>query len=115
MLPAAAQGIIATECRADDIEVRALLLRINHTDSMLRAVAEREMLLELDGSCRTAIAGLSEIRGDTLYLRGEVYAEDGSERQAYEAEAPVHLAEALGREVGAVLEVRSRHLLKKAG
>lgn len=111
MLPAAAQGIIATECRADDTKVRELLNRINHRESMLRATCERAMLLRLDGSCRTAIAGLSEIRGDTIHLRAEVLAQDGSEAHSHEAVAALGDAEKLGIEVGNYLKEKAGHLL----
>jgi hydroxymethylbilane synthase len=112
MLPAAAQGIIATECRADDAEIRTMLATINHAATMTRALCERAMLLTLDGSCRTAIAGLSEIEGDRIHLRAEVLAEDGSEHHTYEAHDSVSHAEQLGVRVGEALKATAHHLLK---
>jgi hydroxymethylbilane synthase len=112
MLPAAAQGIIATECRADATAVRELLTRINHRETMARAICERAMLRTLDGSCRTAIAGLSEIHGDSIRLRAEVLAEDGSEHHTYTADASIADAEQLGITVGDHLKSVAEHLLK---
>ncbi|MBN8543449.1 MAG: hydroxymethylbilane synthase [Alphaproteobacteria bacterium] len=113
MLPAAAQGIIATECRADNRVVRECLAQINHAETMTRATCERAMLLTLDGSCRTAIAGLSTIEGGTIHLRAQVLAEDGSEQHSYHSEAALSDAEALGNHVGEVLAQRAGHLLKR--
>ncbi len=44
----------------------------------LRIGAERAFLKRLDGSCQTPIAGLAEIIGDGLTLRGEILRPDGS-------------------------------------
>ncbi|MFZ4125306.1 MAG: hydroxymethylbilane synthase [Rickettsiales bacterium] len=112
MLPAAAQGIIATECRAEDTIVREILAHTNHAETMTRAICERAMLLTLDGSCRTAIAGLSTIESGTIHLRAQVLAEDGSEHYTYHNDAPLSDAEALGNRVGNHLKSVAGHLLK---
>jgi hydroxymethylbilane synthase len=112
MLPAAAQGIIAIECRADDTELRALLSRISHAESFTCANAERAMLARLDGSCRTPIAGLAECHGDKIFLRAEVIAPDGSIRYQEEAEAARTDAARLGDEIGAKLRASAGHLLE---
>lgn len=112
MLPAAAQGIIATECRADDARVRELLAQINHAKTMLRAVCERAMLRALDGSCRTAIAGLSTIDGDKIHLHAQVLAEDGCEHYNYALSDNTSNAEQLGITVGNHLKSVAGHLLK---
>ena len=77
MLPAVAQGAIGIECRADDADVRGLLDRINHAATMTAITAERAFLAVLDGSCRTPIAALAELDGETLRLRGLVASPDG--------------------------------------
>jgi len=79
MLPAVAQGAIGVERRADDDLVAALLAAIHHAESGLRVTAERAFLARLDGSCETPIAGLCEIAGDRLRLRGEILRPDGSD------------------------------------
>ncbi len=45
----------------------------------MRLAAERTLLAELDGSCQTPIAGLAELDGQKMRLRGEVIRPDGSE------------------------------------
>ena len=78
MLPAVAQGAIGIACRSNDARTRELLQALN--DESTAAVAcERAFLGELDGSCRTPIAGLAEISGDALRCRGLVLNPEGSE------------------------------------
>lgn len=80
MLPAPSQGAVGLEVRAEDHHVRALISTVNH-DATCRCVeAERELLAELGGDCRSPIAALATIEaGGTMRLRGEIYAVDGSD------------------------------------
>ncbi|MEM6409402.1 MAG: hydroxymethylbilane synthase [Pseudomonadota bacterium] len=79
MLPAIAQGAIGIERRADDTRVADMLAAIHHGPTGDRLRAERSFLAELDGSCETPIAGLAELDGGTMRLRGEVLRPDGTE------------------------------------
>ena len=73
---------------------------------MATLIAERAFLAELEGSCRTPIAGLARLEGGRLWLTGEVLRADGSERFDVAAEgAPVD-AERLGRDAGRDLAAR---------
>ncbi|MEM6635686.1 MAG: hydroxymethylbilane synthase [Pseudomonadota bacterium] len=99
MLPAVAQGAIGIERRADDTATAELLAAIHHRETGLRLAAERAYLAELDGSCETPIAGLAEIDGGDIWLRGEVIRPDGSNAVAAEARGPVEDGAALGRSV----------------
>ncbi|MEY8827942.1 hydroxymethylbilane synthase [Sedimentitalea sp. XS_ASV28] len=80
MLPAVAQGAIGIERRTFDTRTAEMLAAIHDTPTGQRLAAERAFLAALDGSCETPIAGLAELDGDTLRLRGEVLRPDGSER-----------------------------------
>ncbi|MGJ8615510.1 MAG: hydroxymethylbilane synthase [Sulfitobacter sp.] len=79
MLPAVAQGAIGIERRGDDMRAADMLAAIHDRQTGDRLAAERAFLAELDGSCETPIAGLAELDGGTLRLRGEVLRPDGSE------------------------------------
>ncbi|MGR3705441.1 hydroxymethylbilane synthase [Sulfitobacter sp.] len=79
MLPAVAQGAIGIERRVDDMRAAEMLEAIHHTPTGQRLDAERAFLAALDGSCETPIAGLAELDGGSLRLRGEVLRPDGSE------------------------------------
>lgn len=78
MLPAIAQGAIGIECRADDEEVMRHLLAIGCRATKACVDAERAALAELDGSCRTPIAGLAGLSGDNLILSVLIARPDGS-------------------------------------
>lgn len=79
MLPAVAQGTICIERRIDDMNTADLLGSIHDAETGIRMEAERAFLSGLDGSCQTPIAGLAEIAGPELRLRGEILRPDGSE------------------------------------
>ncbi|MDA9293891.1 hydroxymethylbilane synthase, partial [Amylibacter sp.] len=87
MLPAIAQGCIGIEQRKNDIEI-SKILSVDKSAS-LRLAAERSLLLGLDGSCQTPIAGLAELNGQQMRLRGEVIRPDGSEVLQDEITCPV--------------------------
>ncbi|AEI95438.1 hydroxymethylbilane synthase [Roseobacter litoralis] len=108
MLPAVAQGAIGIERRMADQNTADLLSAIHHIETGQRLTAERSFLLTLDGSCETPIAGLAELDGDQLRLRGEVLRPDGSESLAGERSGPI----ADGAEMGRIL---AQELLDRAG
>ena len=108
MLPAIAQGAIGIERRLDDTNTAELLAAIHDTTTGLRLAAERAFLFTLDGSCETPIAGLAELDGGTIRLRGEVLRPDGSEAIADETSGPI----ADGPQLGTAL---ARALLSRAG
>jgi len=107
MLPAVAQGAIGIERRADDTAAADMLAAIHHTETGERLAAERAFLAALDGSCETPIAGLAELSGGTLRLRGEILRPDGSESLTDEGTALIEDGAKLGREMAARLLARA--------
>jgi hydroxymethylbilane synthase len=108
MLPAIAQGAIGIERRGNDDRAGALLARIHHEETQRRLAAERAFLAALDGSCETPIAGLAEIDGDTLRLRGQVLRPDGSEAVFEDRSCTVADGVELGRDM-------AEDMLRQAG
>ncbi len=78
-LPAVGQGAIALTARSADARASAALARIVHAETGIALAAERAFLAELEGSCRTPIAGHARLEGGALILVGQVLREDGSE------------------------------------
>lgn len=107
MLPAIAQGCIGVERRLSDDRTAFLLAPLNHEDSALRVRAERAFLAELDGSCETPIAGLAELNGEELWLRGEILRPDGSTALKGERRGPPADGPAMGADL-------ARELLSRA-
>jgi hydroxymethylbilane synthase len=76
---------------------------VHDTPTGLRLAAERAYLARLDGSCQTPIAGLAELDGDSLRLRGEILRPDGSESLSDAIVGPAENGTAMGRELAARL------------
>jgi len=122
MLPQVGQGTLAVECRdgdaSDDVELRALLGRIEHGPSRTSLDAERGFLAELGGDCdlpagahATIIGPGTEARVEAealVRVEGMLASLDGHTVIRHVAEGPVADADRLGRTV-------ARYLLDDAG
>jgi hydroxymethylbilane synthase len=108
MLPAVAQGAIGVACRRDDAETRELLAVLDDATTATAVACERAFLGELDGSCRTPIAGLAEIAEGTLRFRGLVLNPGGTAWHEIELTGDTANAAGIGSEAG-------RELLARAG
>jgi hydroxymethylbilane synthase len=108
MLPAIAQGAIGVETRMGDERMGVYLAPLHHEQTSICVAAERAFLAELDGSCRTPIAGLATLNGETLRFRGQILLPDGS--RSYEAERSGAAADAAAIGVEA-----ARELIEAAG
>ena len=108
MVPAAGQGIVGITVRESDADLREMLAAIEDPDAKAVATAERAMLAELDGSCRTPIGGYARLLPNgELHLTGLVARADGSfllKRAAHGAAAD---AARIGAELGASLRADS--------
>jgi len=107
MLPAVAQGAVGVTCRSDDEKGKAYLAPLNCPETYTRVVAERALLRVLDGSCRTPIAALATLDGETLHLKGLIAKPNGSEVLHVERSGPAANAEAIGIEAGEDLKERA--------
>jgi hydroxymethylbilane synthase len=105
MLPAPAQGAIGIEARAEDDSARALVAAIDHAETSACVRAERALLAGLGGDCHTPVAGLASLAGETLRLRAELLAEDGSAQVSGSIEGVA--GEACGRALAADLLERA--------
>jgi hydroxymethylbilane synthase len=87
LLHAVGQGAIGIECREEDSFTRDILAPLNHSETRLRAEAEREFMKKLEGGCSIPLGVYSEYSVDSqgcskLELRGSVTSLDGSEQIA---------------------------------
>lgn len=112
MLPACGQGIVCMEKRAGDTYTANILSAVSCDKTMMAAMAEREVLRALDGSCHTPIAAFAVLLGDPkgaaqMWLRAGVYSLDGFQVFLEEMTAPCETradALAIGQEIGARLK-----------
>jgi hydroxymethylbilane synthase len=107
MLPAVAQGAIGVERRTGDEGAATILRALHHTETGIRVAAERALLKELDGSCRTPIAALAELSGKRLSLRAMILTPDGSEVLETSRDGLATDAVAMGVDAGRELKGRA--------
>lgn len=75
--PAAGQGAIGLEIRADDNRSLVFAESINHPETWLRITAEREFLRLLDAGCHTPVGVFSSLDAGELHLQARVFPEQG--------------------------------------
>ena len=76
-LPAVGQGIIGIECADTAVDLKALLVGLDHQVTRQEVTAERAFARRLEGSCQSPIAGFAQIQDRVLELRGRVASPDG--------------------------------------
>ena len=108
MLPAVGQGIIAAQCRKDEINIIKILKKINNEETMQCAIAERSLLKTLGGDCDTAVGGLAIIQKNELTLSAQLFSDSGDQDYIYKRKG----RREDGADLGAIVGME---LLKKAG
>jgi hydroxymethylbilane synthase len=106
-LPAAGQGAIAIETRANDESARAHAAAVDDADTHTALAAERAFLAALGGSCRTPIAGHARVDGDAVTFRGLVAKADGSDAIEVSRQGRRADAAAIGADAGYEIRMRA--------
>jgi hydroxymethylbilane synthase len=78
MTPAAGQGALVLQARADDEAARDAASALSDEEALSELTAERSVVGLLDASCATPIGVHARIEGDRLLLRAFVGLPDGS-------------------------------------
>lgn len=68
IVPAAGQGIIALECRVDDLKTAALVQGINDESAARAAKIERDYVETLNANCRSAVGIYADIASQTTHI-----------------------------------------------
>jgi hydroxymethylbilane synthase len=114
-LPAAGQGALGIECRADDNELRDILLCLEDGPTRACVDADRGFLAGLEGGCQAPVAACARFMDkDTLFLDGLLGEVDGSNmlRGALRG-SPLRAAE-LGQSLAiSLLDMGGREIMKK--
>ena len=108
MLPAIGQGTIALQCKKDDQKTLSILKAINDKETYYCIQAERALLEAIGGDCDTAIGGLAKLSNDKIFLKSELFSNDGKKKFEFETSGHFKDAKEIGYKVG-------KELLKKAG
>ena len=113
MLPAAGQGALGIEIRADRADVAEALAPLADQASWLAVAAERAVSRAMGGSCSMPLAAHATLLGGRLHLRGAWGDPEGVPQLVRaEAEGPVATladAEALGQRVAEALGAGGAH------
>ena len=113
LIPSAGQGIIAVQCRKDDIEMIEFLKNINHKETHICATAEREVLKILEGDCDTAIGVFCSIKENIVEMIAELFSVDGKKRYYLKLSKELHFAKELGKEIGYFFKKESKGNYKR--
>ena len=108
MLPAIGQGAIALQCKKDDQKTLNILKKINDKETYSCIEAERALLEAIGGDCNTAIGGLAKLSNNTIFLKSELFSNDGKKKFEFQSSGHFKEAKEIGYRVG-------NELLKKAG
>ena len=113
LIPCAGQGIIAIQCRVNDLEMKELLEGINDNETRILANTERQVLKILEGDCDTAIGVFSNIEGENINLVAELFSVDGKKRYFIKEKKNKKFAKELSKEVGEILKLKSAGSYKR--
>ena len=113
IIPSAGQGIIALQCREDDVEIISILKKINHDETYKRAYVERNILKVLEGDCETAIGVHSVIDGKNIIVEAELFSLDGSKRFYEKKIEKIEKFKEIGEEIGRILKSKSNNSYKR--
>ena len=108
MLPAIGQGVIALQCKQDDRKTLNILETINNKETYYCMQSERAVLEAIGGDCDTAIGGLAILSNDIIFLKSELFSNDGKKKFEFQSSGHFIEAKEIGYKVG-------KELLKKAG
>ena len=102
MLPAAGQGILAVQARADFDP--SILSPLNNNEAELCALAERAFLQTLDGGCSSPVAAYARVQQGQIVLRGLYWDEQGWESQ--QTQGPAEQGPQLARRLALAMKER---------
>lgn len=77
IIPAAGQGALAIEIRADDFTTEDLLKNLNHAETNLSVQVERDFLKVIGGSCQIPVGIFAQIDDKKISARAIILSTDG--------------------------------------
>ena len=67
-MPAACQGILGLECRAEDEDLVELLEKISDPVSKIRFELERKLFCSMEADCSMAVGAHADVEGNSIWL-----------------------------------------------
>ncbi len=113
IIPAAGQGALAIETRADDEKIFSLVQKLNDAETFDAVKVEREFLTEVGGSCQIPVGVFATIDGEQIKLRALIASTDGKKVIKTSEVAPRRKIN-LGQKIAAqLLNSGGREILKE--
>ena len=106
IIPAAGQGALAVETRAEDDEIISYVRKLNDVETCAAIEIEREFLKEVGGSCQIPVGVFAQIDGDKINVRALIASPDG--KQVVRSQVSGVREKGLGKKIAA-------HLLNNGG
>lgn len=103
ILPAIGQGALGLETRTDDTLTRSTVEKLTDPATFAAVLAERAMLLMLQGGCLAPIAAWGRVENEEFTLSGRVLSADGTKCLESVMTGSHEEPEQLGRQVAAAL------------
>ncbi|MBN2594242.1 MAG: hydroxymethylbilane synthase [Sedimentisphaerales bacterium] len=102
-IPAPAQGALAVQTRAEDIETNEIIAAINDQRARTAAAAERKILTTMQCGCHAPVGAFAEITGGEIHIRAFICDLQGKNFISGELAGPAKdsekLAERLAKEL----------------
>ena len=95
MLPAPAQGALAVQVRAEDMDLLARLRKRDHPPTRIAVEAERALLRAIGGGCLAPLGAFGEVADGRLRLRAIFLPDDGAEPASIDMSAAVERVDEL--------------------
>ena len=113
-IPTAGQGIIAAQCREDDGLIKKILKKINHKETEICALTERNFLKTLGGDCETAVGCSAFLNKEKIELNVQLFSDDGKKVFNLVKYGKISEPESLGKLAGQeILKKSANNFLKK--
>ena len=113
-IPTAGQGIIAAQCREDDEYIKKILKKINHKETEICALTERNFLKTLGGDCETAVGCSAFLNKEKIELNVQLFSDDGKKVFNLVKYGKISEPESLGKLAGQeILKKSANNFLKK--
>ncbi len=113
IIPAAGQGVIAVQCRKNDIENLKILEKINDENTKICALTERSLLKTIGGDCHTAVGAYAKIEKDNITIISQLFSDDGLKSFSTQKSGDKKFPEQLGISAGKDLLKQSVGKYKK--
>lgn len=114
MVPAVGQGALAVEIRAEDKDLREMLLNIHDRETEICIRAERAFLRTLEGGCQVPLGSHAYLENGDLFMVGFISDLEGERFYKITKKGSVDQPEKLGEELGkTLLKVGGEEILKE--